>query len=427
MALGRGPGGRARRRRRDRARQPCPRAAGWTASASRFADLIEPSQHGALARRLSAADDSWRSGTFAFRTDAGRPATDRRLWIAGDADELLVIGEPLIDEQERLVEKVLELNDELVSTHRELVRQRRQIAAAARARARRSRRRSSARCCRSASPRSRASVWPPTSSPPPAMSAATGTTPSSSTAASSRWRSATSPGKGIPAAALMGELRGGLRAGVFAGGEPHETLRVLDRMTVHAGHMATVVLVLLDPATGALRHASAGHLPPALVVPGGEVRFLTAGASTPLLAYDPTAGFGSDRLAPGRAPHPLHRRPRRAPLGADRREPPPVRRGRRRSGRAGRARRTPPGGAPAAAGRSPRRHRDPRGATRPLITPRLAILAASQLAAVVKLVYTQASGACGLYARGGSSPLSRTPGARCYPGRRGPCRYRLGD
>lgn len=33
----------------------------------------------------------------------------------------------------------------------------------------------------------------------------------------------------------------------------------------------------------------------------------------------------------------------------------------------------------------------------------------SQLAAVVKLVYTLASGASGLYARGGSSPLSRTP------------------
>jgi hypothetical protein len=44
---------------------------------------------------------------------------------------------------------------------------------------------------------------------------------------------------------------------------------------------------------------------------------------------------------------------------------------------------------------------------------RRAILAASQLAAVVKLVYTQASGACGLYARGGSSPLSRTLCARC--------------
>src|SRR3954449_9790111 len=45
-------------------------------------------------------------------------------------------------------------------------------------------------------------------------------------------------------------------------------------------------------------------------------------------------------------------------------------------------------------------YRDARRATRYPSRP--------QQAAVVKLVYTQASGACGLYARGGSSPLSRT-------------------
>ncbi|MBO9706456.1 MAG: serine/threonine-protein phosphatase, partial [Arthrobacter sp.] len=80
---------------------------------------------------------------------------------------------------------------------------------------------------------------------------------------------------------------------------PHETLRVLDRLANRAGHMATVAVVVLDPATGALRHASAGHLPPAVVAAGGEVRFLTEGASTPLLAYDAEAGSGTDILAPG--------------------------------------------------------------------------------------------------------------------------------
>ena len=39
-----------------------------------LADLIEPSQHAALARRLSAADDGWRCATFAFR---GAPAARR--------------------------------------------------------------------------------------------------------------------------------------------------------------------------------------------------------------------------------------------------------------------------------------------------------------------------------------------------------------
>jgi serine phosphatase RsbU (regulator of sigma subunit) len=261
-------------------------------------DLIEPSQHAALERRLSAADDSWRSGTFAFRSDRGRPATDRRVWIAGAADELLVIGEPLIDEQERLVEKVLELNDELVSTHRELVRQRRQIALLL------ERERGIAETLQRA-------LLPERLPEVQGVRLIAHFEPAAGHVGGD-WYDAVQldsgelavaigdvAGKGIPAAALMGELRGGLRAGVLAGGEPHETLRVLDRMTEHAGHMATVALVLLDPATGALRHASAGHLPPAVIAPGGEVRFLTAGASAPLLAYDANAGSGSDRLAPG--------------------------------------------------------------------------------------------------------------------------------
>ena len=89
-----------------------------------LASLIEPSQHRALARRLAAADEQWRPAVFAFLAAGGRPSIDRRLWLARAGDELLAIGEPVFDEQERLVEKVLELNDELVATHRELVRQR---------------------------------------------------------------------------------------------------------------------------------------------------------------------------------------------------------------------------------------------------------------------------------------------------------------
>jgi serine phosphatase RsbU (regulator of sigma subunit) len=263
-----------------------------------FADLIEPSQHAALERRLSAADGSWRSGTFAFRTDPGRPATDRRLWIAGHGEELLVIGEPLIDEQERLVEKVLELNDELVSTHRELVRQRRQIAELL------ERERGIAETLQRA-------LLPERLPELDGVRLAAHFEPAAGHVGGD-WYDAVRldggelalaigdvAGKGIPAAALMGELRGGLRAGVFADGDPHETLRLLDRMADRAGHMATVVIVVLDPVTGVLRHASAGHPPPALIEPSGEVRFLTDGASTPLLAYDSRAGSGTTCLPPG--------------------------------------------------------------------------------------------------------------------------------
>ncbi|WP_053226164.1 PP2C family protein-serine/threonine phosphatase [Solirubrobacter soli] len=263
-----------------------------------LADLIEPNQHAALERRLSAADDGWRPGTFAFRSETGRPATDRRLWIAGNGDELLVIGEPLVDEQERLVEKVLELNDELVSTHRELVRQRRRTAELL------DRERGIAETLQRA-------LLPERLPDVAGLELAALFEPAAGMVGGD-WYDAVElddgqlalgigdvAGKGIPAATLMGELRGGLRAGVLSGAAPHEALRVLDRLADRAGHMATVAIVVLDPATGALRHASAGHLPPAVVAPDGAVRFLTAGASTPLLAYDAWTGSGTDVLAPG--------------------------------------------------------------------------------------------------------------------------------
>ena len=264
-----------------------------------LAELIEPSQHAALARRLSAADDHWRCATFAFRGDSGRPATDRRLWLAAAGDgELFAIGEPVTDEQERLVEKVLELNDELVSTHRELVRQRRQVAALL------ERERGIAETLQRA-------LLPEqlpeldgvrlTAHFEPAAGHVGGDWYDAVRLESGELALAIGDvaGKGIPAAALMGELRGGLRAGVLGGGEPHETLRLLNRLADRAGHMATAVIVVLDPTTGALRHASAGHPPPAVIDPGGEVRFLTDGASTPLLAYDAQAGSGTAHLPPG--------------------------------------------------------------------------------------------------------------------------------
>ncbi|MDA0161136.1 serine/threonine-protein phosphatase [Solirubrobacter ginsenosidimutans] len=270
-----------------------------------FADLIEPSQHAALQRRLATASDSWRSGTFGFASETGRPATDRRLWIAAAGDEVLVVGEPVVDEQERLVEKVLELNDELVGTHRELVRQR----AAAEAGERRvaellERERGIAETLQRA-------LLPDRLPSVEGIELVAHFEPATGHVGGD-WYDALElesgelalaigdvAGKGIPAAALMGELRGGLRAAILAGAEPSDALRVLDRLAQRAGHMATVVIVLLDPATGALRYATAGHLPPALIDPGGAVRFLTAGASTPLIAYDPKAGGATDRLERG--------------------------------------------------------------------------------------------------------------------------------
>src|SRR4029453_9187271 len=68
-------------------------------------------------------------------------------------------------------------------------------------------------------------------------------------------------GHGLRAAALMGQLRTGLRAYALEGRAPGETLKLLDRLlqTLSGRGMATAGYAIVDPATGALRYASAGH------------------------------------------------------------------------------------------------------------------------------------------------------------------------
>jgi serine phosphatase RsbU (regulator of sigma subunit) len=70
-------------------------------------------------------------------------------------------------------------------------------------------------------------------------------------------------GKGLHAAATMGRLRNALRAYAFDGAGPAELLRLLDRLVVEEDTMATAQHLWLDPASGRVRFATAGH-PPAL-------------------------------------------------------------------------------------------------------------------------------------------------------------------
>ena len=107
------------------------RLTGGPLAGSDFAALIEPAQRDALERRLAAAEHAWAAGTFAFATGGAETATDRRVWLRRTGDTVLVIAEPAIGEQQHLVGKVLELNDELVDAHRELVRQREELQVAA--------------------------------------------------------------------------------------------------------------------------------------------------------------------------------------------------------------------------------------------------------------------------------------------------------
>jgi anti-sigma regulatory factor (Ser/Thr protein kinase) len=91
-------------------------------------------------------------------------------------------------------------------------------------------------------------------------------------------------GHGLRAASLMGQLRAGLRAYALDGNSPGDTLKRLDRMlqTISGRGMATAAYVVVDPATGTLRYASAGHPPPVIVRGGRDAHLLGITAAPPL-------------------------------------------------------------------------------------------------------------------------------------------------
>jgi anti-sigma regulatory factor (Ser/Thr protein kinase) len=82
----------------------------------------------------------------------------------------------------------------------------------------------------------------------------------------------------------MGQLRAGLRAYALDGHSPADTLKRLDRMlqTISGRGMATAAYAIVDPATGALRYASAGHPPPVIVRGGRDAHLLGITAAPPL-------------------------------------------------------------------------------------------------------------------------------------------------
>ncbi|PRY14448.1 SpoIIE family protein phosphatase [Kineococcus rhizosphaerae] len=82
-------------------------------------------------------------------------------------------------------------------------------------------------------------------------------------------------GHGVHAAAAMAQLRTALRAYLLEGHSPGHCLDRLDNLvgTLFSDHMATAVIVVLDPDRGTARFASAGH-PPPLLVAGGTCEVL---------------------------------------------------------------------------------------------------------------------------------------------------------
>ncbi|WP_428966011.1 SpoIIE family protein phosphatase [Micromonospora fluostatini] len=91
-------------------------------------------------------------------------------------------------------------------------------------------------------------------------------------------------GHGLQAATVMGQLRSACRALLLQDSSPSRTLTALDRFAaqVPGALCATVFCGVLDPATGELRYASAGHPPAIVTAPDGSTRLLDQGHSRPL-------------------------------------------------------------------------------------------------------------------------------------------------
>ena len=91
-------------------------------------------------------------------------------------------------------------------------------------------------------------------------------------------------GQGIKASAVMGQLRAVLHERLLTDDSIPDALRSLDRYArVHPeSHAATVCVVLVDPASGAIEYCTAGHPAPLVVAADGTSRYLEGSGAGPL-------------------------------------------------------------------------------------------------------------------------------------------------
>ena len=83
-------------------------------------------------------------------------------------------------------------------------------------------------------------------------------------------------GRGLPAAALMAQLRTALRAYAFDGYGPGEVVDRMNRMLAHISPatMTTAMYLALDPERERVELVDAGHPPPLIIDPDGRAHFL---------------------------------------------------------------------------------------------------------------------------------------------------------
>jgi serine phosphatase RsbU (regulator of sigma subunit)/FixJ family two-component response regulator/anti-sigma regulatory factor (Ser/Thr protein kinase) len=84
-------------------------------------------------------------------------------------------------------------------------------------------------------------------------------------------------GRGVWAAAVMGQLRNALRAFALEGDPPALVAARLNRF-IPTGTMATLLYMVYDPDTMEARYVNLGHVPPVVVTPERTTSFLEGGA-----------------------------------------------------------------------------------------------------------------------------------------------------
>ena len=91
-------------------------------------------------------------------------------------------------------------------------------------------------------------------------------------------------GKGVQAAAMMGQLRNALRAFAFEYDDPHTVVSRLDKLVegMMDSAFATLVYLVVDPRQRRARYVVAGHPPPLIRSPDGTTSFLEEGRSLPI-------------------------------------------------------------------------------------------------------------------------------------------------
>jgi PAS domain S-box-containing protein len=91
-------------------------------------------------------------------------------------------------------------------------------------------------------------------------------------------------GSGLQAAGIMGQFRTAARTLARLDLGPAQVLRELDELaqSMSESHIATCVYVVYDPVSGECVMASAGHLPPLLINPGGSAELVHLPPGAPL-------------------------------------------------------------------------------------------------------------------------------------------------